>query len=117
MSSERPKLVVFDLDGTLLDSVPDLAIAADQAVRALGYPGVSESQVRDYVGNGADILIGRAISQSLEVHPDLGPELLQQARVYFDRFYAETGHRLSQLYAGVKETLENCIRKDLRLLL
>ncbi|CAM3565006.1 Phosphoglycolate phosphatase [Vibrio aerogenes CECT 7868] len=105
MSSEIPKLVVFDLDGTLLDSVPDLAIAADQAVRQLGYPGVSECQVRDYVGNGADILIGRALSQSLEINPDLSPALLKEARTYFDEFYAATGHRLSQLYAGVKDTL------------
>ncbi len=43
------KLIAFDLDGTLLDSVPDLAVAADQAARAVGYPAVSEAQVRDYV--------------------------------------------------------------------
>lgn len=40
------KLIAFDLDGTLLDSVPDLAVAADQAVQALGYPAVTEEQVR-----------------------------------------------------------------------
>lgn len=59
MTQQDIKLIAFDLDGTLLDSVPDLAVAADQAVQALGYPAVSEEQVRDYVGNGADVLIGR----------------------------------------------------------
>ncbi|WP_434997372.1 phosphoglycolate phosphatase [Vibrio scophthalmi] len=99
------KLIAFDLDGTLLDSVPDLAVAADQAVQALGFSAVSEEQVRDYVGNGADILIGRALSQSLTINPELSPELLAQGRVLFDDFYDKSGHKLSHLYPAVKETL------------
>ena len=99
------KLIAFDLDGTLLDSVPDLAIAADQAVQALGYPSVSEAQVRDYVGNGAYILIGRALSQSLQVSAELSDELRQKARGLFDDFYEQTGHKHSHLYSNVKSTL------------
>ncbi|WP_217542521.1 phosphoglycolate phosphatase [Vibrio metschnikovii] len=99
------KLIAFDLDGTLLDSVPDLAVAADQAVRALGYPGVTESQVRDYVGNGADVLIGRCLSQSLNIDPKLNDDTRQQARLLFDEYYAQTGHQLSHLYPNVKHTL------------
>ena len=99
------KLIAFDLDGTLLDSVPDLAVAADQAVQTLGFTAVSEEQVRDYVGNGADILIGRALSQSLIINPDLSPELLAKGRVLFDDFYEQSGHKLSHLYPAVKETL------------
>ncbi|QIA64399.1 phosphoglycolate phosphatase [Vibrio astriarenae] len=99
------KLIAFDLDGTLLDSVPDLAVAADQAVQKLGYPPVTEEQVRDYVGNGADILIGRSLSQSLTVNPELSPELRAEARELFDDFYEKTGHKLSHLYAKVTETL------------
>ncbi|MEF2493845.1 phosphoglycolate phosphatase [Vibrio mimicus] len=99
------KLIAFDLDGTLLDSVPDLAVAADQAVQAVGYPGVREAQVRDYVGNGADVLVARALSQSLTINPELSTELREQARHLFDDFYAQTGHKLSHLYANVKSTL------------
>jgi phosphoglycolate phosphatase len=99
------KFIAFDLDGTLLDSVPDLAIAADQAAQSLGYPAVSESQVRDYVGNGADVLIGRSLSHSLEVDPSIPADVLQLARVRFDDFYAATGHKLSHLYEGVAVTL------------
>ncbi|AIS53617.1 phosphoglycolate phosphatase [Vibrio coralliilyticus] len=99
------KLIAFDLDGTLLDSVPDLAVAADQAVQALGYPAVTEEQVRDYVGNGADVLIGRSLSRSLTVSPDLAPELHAKARVLFDDYYEQSGHKLSHLYPAVKETL------------
>jgi phosphoglycolate phosphatase len=99
------KFIAFDLDGTLLDSVPDLAIAADKAAQSLGYPAVSEAQVRDYVGNGADILIGRSLSHSLEVDPTIPAEVLQEARVRFDNFYAATGHKLSHLYDEVVTTL------------
>ncbi|MCG9684597.1 phosphoglycolate phosphatase [Vibrio sp. Isolate23] len=99
------KLIAFDLDGTLLDSVPDLAVAADQAVQALGYPAVTEEQVRDYVGNGADVLIGRSLSRSLTVSPDLDPELHAKARILFDDYYEQSGHKLSHLYPVVKETL------------
>lgn len=99
------KLIAFDLDGTLLDSVPDLAIAADQAAQVLGYPAVSEQQVRVYVGNGADVLIGRSLSRSLTVDPSLSPELLTKARQLFDDYYEQSGHKLSHLYPAVKETL------------
>ncbi len=99
------KLIAFDLDGTLLDSVPDLALAADQAVQALGFPGVTELEVRDYVGNGADVLIGRSLSRNLVVDPDLSKDVHAKARELFDDFYEKTGHKLSHLYANVKETL------------
>jgi phosphoglycolate phosphatase len=111
------KLIAFDLDGTLLDSVPDLAVAADQAVRAMGFPGVTELQVRDYVGNGADVLIARSLSQSLTIDPSLSDEVRSKARVLFDDFYEQTGHKLSHLYANVKETLAQLHRAGFTLAL
>lgn len=105
MSLSSIKLIAFDLDGTLLDSVPDLAVAADQACQELGFSSVSEEQVRDYVGNGADVLIGRSLSRNLTVDPSLEPELLKKARILFDDFYEQGGHKLSHLYPSVKETL------------
>ncbi len=117
MFQQDIQLIAFDLDGTLLDSVPDLAVAADQAVQALGFPSVSEVQVRDYVGNGADILIGRALSQNLTIDPSLSDELRGKARELFDDFYQQTGHRLSHLYPTVKETLQELHRAGIKMAL
>ncbi|MDO6706220.1 phosphoglycolate phosphatase [Photobacterium sp. 1_MG-2023] len=100
------KLIAFDLDGTLLDSVPDLADAADKTMQALGLPGVTEAQVQAWIGNGAEILIGRALSQSIDLDPELDPALHQRALAMFNRFYQEGGHQKTILYPGVKETLE-----------
>ncbi|GAM72253.1 phosphoglycolate phosphatase [Vibrio sp. JCM 19236] len=100
------KFIAFDLDGTLVDSVPDLTVAVDKAMRSMGHDGVSEEQVREWVGNGADNLVARALSQSYHIDLSISDELKQQARVEFDHFYAECGHDESHLYPTVKDTLE-----------
>ncbi|MBD8513206.1 phosphoglycolate phosphatase [Photobacterium sp. WH77] len=106
MKIEGITFIAFDLDGTLLDSVPDLADAADKTMQALGLPGVTEAQTQTWIGNGAETLIGRALSQSIELDPALDPELHQRALVMFNRFYREGGHKKTVLYPGVTETLE-----------
>ena len=55
------ELVAFDLDGTLIDSVPDLALAVDAALADLGLPAAGEARVRDWVGNGSLVLMERAL--------------------------------------------------------
>ncbi|MFC1237692.1 phosphoglycolate phosphatase [Vibrio sp. F74] len=105
MSFEKVKFIAFDLDGTLLDSVPDLAFAVDQTVQALGHDPIEEIQVRDWVGNGADVLIARGLSRNIHVDENLSSDEIKKAREMFDRFYAESGHKLSPLYPTVFDTL------------
>ena len=99
------ELIAFDLDGTLLDSVPDLTLAAQKTLAAIGFPSVTEEQVRDYVGNGADVLIARALSQSMDIDLSIEESIKKEARKLFDHYYALGGHALSHLYPGVRETL------------
>lgn len=105
MPFENVKFIIFDLDGTLLDSVPDLAKAVDQTVQALGHEPITEVDVRDWVGNGADVLISRALSRDIHVSDKLTSEEVQIAREMFDRFYEQSGHKLSHLYPTVIDTL------------
>ena len=63
---ELPRLVMFDLDGTLIDSVPDLAAAVDRMLVELGRPPAGLEKVRDWVGNGARALVRRALAGGLD---------------------------------------------------
>ncbi|WP_087020811.1 phosphoglycolate phosphatase [Thaumasiovibrio subtropicus] len=105
MQFEGIRLIAFDLDGTLLDSVPDLAVGLDRALRAFDMPGATIEQVKTWIGNGADVLVARGMSQSLTPSDDLDPKVHAQVRARFDQEYEATGHTGSELYAGVKETL------------
>lgn len=98
------RLVAFDLDGTLIDSVPDLAVAVQQALDKLDLPLPTEERVRDWVGNGAPVLVERALTWALG-HP---PEDDLQARALdaFMEYYAAAPNALTTLYPGVKTALE-----------
>ena len=58
------KLVIFDLDGTLLNTITDLAMATNQALEQLGFPTYSEEAYKIFVGNGIDILFERALPET-----------------------------------------------------
>lgn len=99
-----PRLVMFDLDGTLIDSVPDLAAAVDQMLLARGLPVVGVARVRNWVGNGARVLVRRALAGELE-HGAVCDADAEQALELFMQFYADN-HSLTVLYPGVRETLK-----------
>ncbi|TFZ33784.1 phosphoglycolate phosphatase, partial [Pseudomonas syringae] len=64
LAGKLPKLIMFDLDGTLVDSVPDLAVAVDTMLAALGRPIARLESVRSWVGNGAPMLVRRALANN-----------------------------------------------------
>lgn len=100
---ELPRLVMFDLDGTLVDSVPDLAAAIDQTLILLGRPAAGVERVRDWVGNGARVLVRRALAGGLQ-HEHIDATAAEQALELFMQAYAQS-HALTSVYPGARETL------------
>ena len=106
-SLSRPlsvRAVLFDLDGTLVDSAPDLTFAANKMLSALGYPPVNCSQVKGWVGDGVGSLVTRVLTTILGAVP--AESLIEQSYVLFQRYYAESVYQDSTLYPGVHETLQ-----------
>ncbi|MBV0933050.1 phosphoglycolate phosphatase [Marinobacterium weihaiense] len=105
-NGELPACVMFDLDGTLVDSALDLTAAVDNMLQALGREPAGEAKVRQWVGNGAQVLVQRALSG--DMHPAdsaVEPELFQVAFEVFLAAYTQSNGRYSRLYPGVNELL------------
>jgi phosphoglycolate phosphatase len=99
-----PRLVMFDLDGTLMDSVPDLAAAVDKMMMLLGREPAGIERVRDWVGNGSRVLVRRALAGQLD-HDGVADELADEALALFMQAYAG-GHELTAVYPGVRDCLD-----------
>lgn len=101
---DRPEMVLIDVDGTLVDSVPDLAFCVNAMMQALNMPERSEADVRNWVGNGVPRLVERALTNDLNGTPE--PELYEKAYPIFLDLYAENTSKRSMLYPGVIEGLD-----------
>ncbi len=108
-----PRLVMFDLDGTLMDSVPDLAAAVDKMLMLLGREPAGIARVRDWVGNGSRVLVRRALAGGLE-HEGVADELADEALALFMQAYAG-GHGLTTVYPGVRECLDWLREREVKL--
>ena len=100
----RPEMILIDVDGTLVDSVPDLAYCVDEMMRRLGRPVHGEARVRDWVGNGVERLVRRALVGQLEGEPS--DEDFERAYPLFLELYAENTAKRSRLYPGVREGIQ-----------
>ena len=94
---------MIDLDGTLADTIPDLAAAANMMLRELGRPVLEVERIRDFVGKGIPKLVERALAGSVEGAAPAN--LMARALPVFERCYAEVNGRHSMLYPGVSEGL------------
>lgn len=104
MAIKKPAMVLIDVDGTLVDSVPDLAYCVDEMLKQLDMPVRGEERVRHWVGNGVERLVRRALINQLDGEPD--ESLFQKALPIFEALYAENTSKRSVLYPGVSEALE-----------
>jgi len=101
----KKSLIIFDLDGTLIDSVPDLTLGINCMLAQLGRDPFSEDEVRNWVGNGAQILVKRALSGDREIK-DIDEGLFQTALNLFMECYEKSLCKKTKVYEGVVETLE-----------
>jgi len=104
MMLNNPEMVLLDVDGTLVDTVPDLAWSINCMLGQLGLPQHGENKVRGWVGNGLEVLIKRALTDEMDIEPD--PVLFERARDCFIPIYTDNTCRLSKFYDGVVEGLE-----------
>lgn len=96
--------VAFDLDGTLVETLPDLHESALRMLAQLGRPAVPESVVRAYVGNGVDRLVKRLLTGTPDGEPDAA--IFEQSAQAFRSHYASVLTRASRPFADAVATLE-----------
>ncbi len=101
---KKPKMILIDVDGTLVDSVPDLAYCVDEMMSRLGRAPHGEDKVRNWVGNGVERLVRRALVGQLDGEPD-DADFARAYPIFLD-LYAENTSKRSILYPGVREGLD-----------
>lgn len=99
------KAVTIDLDGTLLDTIPDLAAAANMMLEELNRPPLEVELIRTFIGKGLPRLVERTLAAGR--NGDTGPELNERALAIYERIYAEVNGRHTTVYPGVREALES----------
>lgn len=112
----KPQAILFDLDGTLAHTLPQLGLAVTKSMQQMGVKEPTSEEMSSYVGNGATMLLGRALLGRHDITIDeVPPEQLKEARSWFNKFYLEGLSENFMVYAGVKEGLEYFCSKGIKL--
>ena len=117
MKFNHKEVILFDLDGTLIDSVPDLALAVNHMLGALNRETFSEDTIRYWVGNGAQMLVKRALSGQTEIDEALDQNLFEKALGIFLTFYGQNLSDNTDTYPNVSTTLSALKGKGYRLVI
>ena len=101
--------VLFDLDGTLVDTAPDLMLAHNHVMKKFGYPTKPLHELKNLVGQGASVMIGRSIwSQAKKELASLDEKVRNEMTDEFISFYGKNILNESKLINGVKDFLNWC---------
>lgn len=108
MPSSTIKGIIFDLDGTLLDTLGDLTTAVNLTAKDYGFPTLTKQQVSDNIGNGFKVTITKSL-------PGLGPDEIPVAVEKFKVHYGEVYKQDSPAYEGIDELLNALVYRKIRL--
>ncbi|MCC6472304.1 MAG: phosphoglycolate phosphatase [Burkholderiales bacterium] len=109
------RAVLCDLDGTLLDTAPDLALAANRVLRELGLPALAQDEVSRYIGQGSRLLLERCLrSAGAAAGVPTGEAMRDRALALYFGYYAEETGR-TRVYPGVREGLDALCARGLAL--
>ena len=106
-----PRAVLFDLDGTLLDTIADLADAANLALAELGRPARTQDEIHSFVGKGIPHLVRRCMTEGTQATE----AEIEHAVAVFRRHYARVNGVRTRIYPGVTDTLDAMRARGLRL--
>ena len=107
--------ILFDLDGTLVDTAPDLMLAHNHVMRKFGYPTKSTDEIRNLVGKGAGALMGRSIwgQAKKEFHSVKDLKIKDEMSKEFVNYYGKNIKNKSTLIMGVKDFLIWCKEQNI----
>ena len=111
------KVVLFDLDGTLVDSAPDLALAVNHMLTSLNRETFCPTVIRTWVGNGAQTLVKRGLSGSKDIDETIDAGLFRDALKIFLDFYANNLCVDTVTYPNVLKTLQTLKAKAYRMVI
>ncbi|OHD19884.1 MAG: hypothetical protein A2086_02685 [Spirochaetes bacterium GWD1_27_9] len=95
------KLVFFDLDGTLIDSLPDITGAVNYILNYYGYESIANELIKKYIGDGAKNLLRKAFSNYME---NIEDKFIDNSYKIFNNFYRDNFYKETKIYTGVFET-------------
>lgn len=113
MAFKKTEMVLFDLDGTLVDSAPDLAYSVDATLVELGLPACGEAKIRHWIGNEIERTLKRAMLDNMAGEPDA--DLFNKALPIFMEIYSNNAARKSRFYDGVLEGMDYLKKNDYKI--
>jgi phosphoglycolate phosphatase len=111
---KNKELIIFDFDGTLINSIPDLALATNKMLTHYSLPNLSEEQITPFIGNGAKPLVRRALENTMK-EKEITVAFFEEAFEYYVMAYRGVTCEKTYLYPGVLKTLKYLKEEDYKM--